>query len=160
AFAGQSPAADDPALCIFTSGSTGIPKGVVLSHSNLIAGARNLIAAKRIGEADRVLCVLPMSHLNGLEATFVAPLVSGGWVVYLQGAFQPERALELIDQHGCTWFSAVPTQYAFLLKPPVSRDRWSLQTLRFCRSASAPLAVRVRKEFEDYYGVPIIETMG
>src|SRR5262249_53114526 len=105
-------------------------------------------------------CVLPMSHLNGLETTFVTPLVSGGSAVYLQGPFQPEAALRLIDQHNCSWFSAVPTQYAYLLKPPVARDKWSLKTLRFCRSASAPLPVSVRREFEDHYGVPIIETMG
>jgi acyl-CoA synthetase (AMP-forming)/AMP-acid ligase II/aminoglycoside N3'-acetyltransferase len=157
-----SPAAvtDDPAVCIFTSGSTGVPKGVVLSHRNLLAGAANLVAAKRIGRGDRVLCVLPMSHLNGLETTFVTPLVSGGSAVYLQGPFQPESALKLIDEHRCTWFSAVPTQYAYLLKPPVPRGKWTLRTLRFCRSASAPLPIRVRREFESHYGVPIVETMG
>jgi acyl-CoA synthetase (AMP-forming)/AMP-acid ligase II/aminoglycoside N3'-acetyltransferase len=152
--------ADDPALCVFTSGSTGIPKGVVLSHRNLLAGAANLIAAKNIGCDDRVLCVLPMSHLNGLETTFVTPLASGGSVVYLQGSFQPEAALELVDRYACSWFSAVPTQYAYLMKPPVRREKWSLRTLRFCRSASAPLPIRVRKEFEYHYGVPIVETMG
>lgn len=159
-YAGGMPSPDDPALCIFTSGSTGTPKGVVLSHSNLISGAHNVVAAKGIGPDDRVLCVLPMSHLNGLETTFVTPLVSGGSVVYLQGAFQPLRALQLLDQHECTWFSAVPTQYAYLLKPPVPLDNLRLGKLRFCRSASAPLPVRVRKEFEQHYGVPIIETMG
>ena len=151
---------NDAALCIFTSGSTGVPKGVVLSHRNLVEGARNVIAGKGLDHSDRVLCVLPMSHLNGLATTFVTPLVSGGSVVYLQGAFDPARALQLIDEHGCTWFSAVPTQYAYLTRPLVPREQCSLKTLRFCRSASAPLAVAVRREFEEHYGVPIIETMG
>ena len=151
---------EQAAVCIFTSGSTGLPKGVVHSHRSLIAGAMNVIAAKGIGCSDRALCVLPLSHLNGLVTTFVTPLVSGGTVVYLQGPFASRTALELIDRYCCTWFSAVPTQYAHLVRPTIDAAFWSLRSLRFCRSASAPLSIQIKKEFEAYYGVPIIETMG
>jgi acyl-CoA synthetase (AMP-forming)/AMP-acid ligase II/aminoglycoside N3'-acetyltransferase len=151
---------DDPALSLFTSGSTGLPKGVQLTHAALLAGARNLVDAKAVGSQDRVLCVLPLSHMNGLVTTFLAPLLSGGSVVYMQEDFQPCRALRLIDHYKCTWFSAVPTHYTLMVSPPVDRDEWSLASLRFCRSASAPLAPRTLRDFESHYGAPIIETMG
>jgi len=150
----------DPALCIFTSGSTGLPKGVVLSHQALLAGADNVLAATGIRPSDRALCVLPLSHLNGLVTTFLSPLASGGSVVFLQGAFSPREVLSLIDRFGCTWLSAVPTQYTLLTRPPLPRSEFSLATLRFCRSASAPLSTRVLAAFEAHYGVPVIESMG
>lgn len=150
----------DPALCLFTSGSTGLPKGVVLTHSALLYGARNVVAAKKVDERDRVLCVLPLSHLNGLVTTFITPMFSLGSVVYMQDSFSAESALKLIEEYRCTWFSAVPTHYMLMVSPPREKDQWSLQSLKFCRSASAPLAPRVLREFESHYGVPLIETMG
>jgi long-chain acyl-CoA synthetase len=154
------PHPDDGAVCIFTSGSTASPKGVLLSHANLLNGARNVIAAKQVGAGDRVLCVLPLSHVNGLVTTFLTPVVSGGSVVFLQRPFEARQALTLIDRHRCTWFSGVPTHYALMMRPPLPRDAWSLASLRFCRSASAPLPSRLRQDFEEHYGVPIIDTMG
>lgn len=153
-------APEDPSLVIFTSGSTGLPKGVVLSQHNLVVGGRNVITAKRLTAQDRALCVLPLSHLNGLVTTYISPLVSGGSVAYLQGAFEPMLVLNLIDRHQCSWFSAVPTQFGALLKPPVAKSHWHLKSLRFCRSASFSLHPKVRSEFESHYGVPVIETMG
>lgn len=154
------PPPEAPALCIYTSGSTGAPKGVVLSHAALVQGARNVVAAHGIGPDDRALCVLPLSHLNGLVTTFLAPILSGGSVVYMTGPFQPCRAATLIDSLGCTWFSAVPTHYALLVRPPLPADAWSFSTLKFCRSASAPLPLQILADFEAHYRVPIIETMG
>lgn len=148
------------ALCLFTSGSTGLPKGVLLDHAALLAGAANLIRAKGLGPGDRALCVLPLSHMNGLVTTFLSPLLSGGSVVYLQESFSPRVAVETVDAFGCTWLSAVPTHYTLMLAPPLDRALWSLATLRFCRSASAPLPPRILREFEAHYGVPVIETMG
>jgi acyl-CoA synthetase (AMP-forming)/AMP-acid ligase II/aminoglycoside N3'-acetyltransferase/acyl carrier protein len=150
----------DPALCIFTSGSTGLPKGVILSHKALLAGVDNVMAATGIRPSDRALCVLPLSHLNGLVTTFLSPLASGGSVVFLQGAFSPREVLSLIDRFSCTWLSAVPTQISLLTRPPLPRSEFSLETLRFCRSASAPLSARVLAAFEAHYGVPVIESMG
>lgn len=154
------PGPGDGAACIFTSGSTGSPKGVLLSHANLLNGARNVITAKQVGVDDRVLCVLPLSHVNGLVTTFLTPVMSGGSVVFLQRPFEARQTLTLIDRHRCTWFSGVPTHYALMMRPPLPRDGWSLASLRFCRSASAPLPPRLLQDFEEHYGVPIIDTMG
>ncbi|BDQ33006.1 hypothetical protein JCM14722_05480 [Pseudodesulfovibrio portus] len=151
---------DDAALCLFTSGSTGLPKGVVLTHRNLLAGARNVISTTGVEDSDRVLCVLTLAHLNGLVTTFITPLASNGSVVYLEDDFTPSRVAGLIDLHACTWFSATPTQYALMVSPPLDESTFSFSTLKFCRSASAPLPPRILREFEEHYGVPIIETMG
>ncbi|MFH1912646.1 MAG: AMP-binding protein [Pseudomonadota bacterium] len=151
---------DAPALCLFTSGSTGLPKGVVLSHANLLAGARNVVATTEVDKDDRALCVLTLAHLNGLVTTFLTPLVSGGSVVYLEEDFTPTRVAKLIDKFRCTWFSATPTQYALMISPPLEKTAFSFASLKFCRSASAPLPARVFDEFEAHYGVPMIETMG
>lgn len=157
---GISHTMDDAALCLFTSGSTGLPKGVVLSHKNLLAGARNVISTAKVNETDRALCVLTLAHLNGLVTTFLTPLLSGGSVVYLEEDFTPSRVANLIDTHNCTWFSATPTQYALMVSPPLDETSFSFNTLKFCRSASAPLPPRILNEFEAHYKIPIIETMG
>jgi len=151
---------NDPALCIYTSGSTGNPKGVVLSQNALLLGGCHVEEAKQLTEEDRVLCVLPLTHLNGLVTTFVAPFLSGGSVVYLQGPFESLKALQLIKDHACTWFSAVPTQYQTLMSPAIEGARHYMSSLRFCRSASAPLPAKLMNDFELHYGVPVIETMG
>lgn len=151
---------EQPAVCIFTSGSTGNPKGVVLSHANIVYGAQNVIEAHGLEPWDRVLCVLPLSHLNGLVTTFVSPLLSGGSVVFMQQTFSPKGCLALVDKFSCTWLSAVPTHYALMVSPVVGKQHWSLKSLRFCRSASAPLSGGVLGDFEAHYGIPLVETMG
>jgi sulfoacetate-CoA ligase len=104
------------------------------------------------------LCVLPAFHINGLVVTTLAPLLSGGEVV-MPRRFDPERFWPLVAAHGVTWFSAVPTILSLLLSrpaPPAGEAR----TLRFARSASAPLPVAVLEEFEARFGVPVIESLG
>ena len=71
----------DDGLLMYTSGTTGQPKGVILSHSNLIAGGNNTATAHKLGLGDRAMCVLPLYHINGLCVTLMGPLGSGGSVV-------------------------------------------------------------------------------
>ena len=59
----------DPAFLIYTSGTTGKPKGVMLSHSNIIAGGKNVMLSHKINTNDRALCVLPLFHINGAIVT-------------------------------------------------------------------------------------------
>ena len=148
-------------LLMYTSGTTGQPKGVLLSHANLIAGGENTQLAHDLVPADRALCVLPLYHINGLTVTIMGPLISGGSVVLPQ-RFSVSRFWPLITQYLCTWFSVVPTQISYLLHAEAQRsDAAPGQTgLRFGRSASAPLSPEVQRSFEARFGVPIIETMG
>ncbi len=148
---------DSDALLMYTSGTTGRPKGVVLSQQNLLAGGQNTATAHELTDHDRALCVLPLYHINGLCVTVMAPLVSGGSVV-LPPRFSSTRFWSWCLEYQCTWFSVVPTQISYLLHgDDVLPDTHSL---RFGRSASAPLSPEVHRAFEERFGLPLIETMG
>ena len=152
---------DTDALLMYTSGTTGRPKGVVLSHGNLIAGGRNAADAHLLGPQDRALCVLPLYHINGLCVTLMGPLVSGGSVV-MPAKFSVSGFWETIKTTGCSWFSVVPTQISYLLhdEQPRGTTAADCTDLRFGRSASAPLAPEAHEAFEQRFGIPVIETMG
>lgn len=147
-------------LLMYTSGTTGQPKGVVLTHSNLISGGDNTAQAHRLEPTDCGLCVLPLYHINGLCVSVLGTLVSGGCLV-IPPKFSASTFWSLNEQYRCTWFSVVPTQISYLLHDEASRPPpAALTTLRFCRSASAPLSPQVQTAFEKRFGLPIIETMG
>lgn len=152
---------EEDGLLMYTSGTTGTPKGVLLSHANLVAGGRNTQLAHELTDADRAMCVLPLYHINGLTVTLMGPLVSGGSVV-LPGKFSASGFWPTIDKFSCTWFSVVPTQISYLLHAEVTPGDANSEhkSLRFGRSASAPLSPEVQQSFENRFGVNIIETMG
>jgi len=104
---------EDPALLLYTSGTTGVPKGVVLTHKNLVAGGRYTAKAHDLTTSDRALCSLPLYHINGLVVTTVSPVVHGGSVV-MPHRFSVSRFWELISEYRCTWFSLVPTMISYL----------------------------------------------
>ncbi|MEE8161152.1 MAG: AMP-binding protein [Acidobacteriota bacterium] len=150
----------DDGQLIYTSGTTGLPKGVVLTHGNLVAGGGNTAGAHQLTEADRALCVLPLYHINAQVVTLIAPLVSGGSVV-LPHRFSVSRFWDLATDYKCTWLSVVPTIVCYLLDrtdPCGEGGEW--KHLRFARSASAPLATVHHKSFEKKFKLPLIETMG
>jgi len=74
---------DTPAVLIYTSGTTGLPKGVMLSHQNVIAGGRNTVLAHEITPNDVSLCVLPLYHINAEMVSISSALVSNSCVVII-----------------------------------------------------------------------------
>ena len=151
---------DDDALLMYTSGTTGAPKGVLHTHRSVTAGGEYTSAAHRLTRVDRVLCALPLYHINGQIVTAVAPLVHGGSVVMPQ-RFSVTDYWRLAAEHRCTWINVVPTIIAYLLNAPGPREQGlDLARVRFCRSASAPLAPELHRAFEDRFGIGIIETFG
>ncbi|MGB2439725.1 MAG: AMP-binding protein [Candidatus Puniceispirillaceae bacterium] len=149
---------DSPGILMYTSGTTGNPKGVVLTHANLLAAGQNVVTAHGLGAGDIGCCVLPIYHINGLCVTVMGTIMSGGGLV-MPYRFSLSRFWQDINTHNSSWFSAVPTLFAYLLNddatPDINKDR-----LRFSRSASAPLAPEIHRQFETRFGIPIIETMG
>jgi long-chain acyl-CoA synthetase len=148
----------DTALLMYTSGTTGAPKGVLLSHRNLLANARNISIEHRLGAEDRVLASLPLYHINGVVVTLLAPLYHAGSVV-MAPRFSARTFWRDAARFGCTWINVVPTIVAYLLggDDPQGVD---LSALKFCRSASAALPGDHHRAFEARFGIGIIETMG
>lgn len=152
------------ALLIYTSGTTGLPKGALLTHKNVVAGGKNTAGAHRLKARDRALCVLPLYHINGEMATVMAPLVSGGSVV-MPHRFKVSQFWQWIADYQCTWFSAVPTIFSYLLahhaQEGAAQDLRKIQAhVKFARSASSALPPATHQAFEAAFRIPIIETMG
>ncbi|MBT4777693.1 MAG: AMP-binding protein [Rhodobacteraceae bacterium] len=148
----------DPALLMYTSGTTGVPKGVLLSHANLISAGRNVMIGHNLTTSDIAMCVLPIYHINGLCVTVFGTLVSASGLV-MPYKFSLTTFWQHISKYNCTWFSAVPTLFSYLLN---NKGAGQIKTgkLRFSRSASAPLSPDIHRSFEKRFNIPIIETMG
>ena len=151
----------DPALLIYTSGTTGKPKGVMLSHHNILAGGKNVSLSHNIKTNDRALCVLPLFHINGAIVTIIGPLVSQSSLVLCE-RFSVTNFWKFISKFKCTWFSVVPTIISALLNKTSENEinGLDLSSLRFGRSASAALAPETHKKFEEKFKTTMIETLG
>lgn len=105
---------DDLCAIIYTSGTTGKPKGVMLSHRNILSNAASIVEYLGLTENDRVMCVLPFffSYGNSLLTTH---LFVGGSLVLHNGFVFPNVILDEMVQEECTGFSGVPSTYALLM---------------------------------------------
>ncbi|MFI5016290.1 MAG: AMP-binding protein, partial [Hyphomicrobiales bacterium] len=148
--------ADDPALLMYTSGTTGTPKGVLLTHRNLIAAAASVAQWHELRPADRVLSSLPLYHINGQVIGTLTPFLSGGSIVAPHG-FSVTNWWRDVETYRCTWINMVPTIIAYLLNAAEAGARRRFPRLRFGRSASAPLPPEQHRAFEERFGVPVIE---
>ncbi len=148
--------AENTAIILYTSGSTGKAKGVMLTHSNLLAEMRYIKDAHELTSNDRVLCVLPWFHINGLVITMLTPLLVGHEIVIAE-KFSQHNFWKWVDDYQITWFSGVPTIYSYLLS---EKSYCRHNSLRFARSASSPLPIKILQEFEKRYCVPVIESYG
>ena len=149
----------DPALLMYTSGTTGTPKGALLTHANLLAGARAVADWHRLTPQDRCLSSLPIYHINGQVIGTVTPFVSGGSVI-APHRFSVSTWWELVARHRATWVNMVPTIIAYLLNASDPQRSYRFPRVRFGRSASAPLPPEQHRAFEKIFGISVIECMG
>jgi malonyl-CoA/methylmalonyl-CoA synthetase len=147
-------APDSAALLAYTSGTTGAPKGVVLSHANLLASAEALRLAWRWDPEDRLILCLPLFHVHGLGVGLHGTLLAGASVI-LQARFDPAAVLAAAED--ATLFFGVPTMYSRLVEAE-GADR--LARLRLCVSGSAPLSADLHRRIADRCGQVVLERYG
>lgn len=137
---------DDPAAILYTSGTTGRPKGAVLTHGNLTWNSLNVLVDVDIVSTDVALVISPLFHAASLGMGLLPVVLKGGTVV-LERAFDAGRALRIIEQHGVTMLSGVPTTYQFMAEHP----DWAatdLSTLAKLTCGGSPVPTRVLEAFE------------
>jgi acyl-CoA synthetase (AMP-forming)/AMP-acid ligase II len=131
------PAPNDLALVLYTSGTTAQPKGVMLSHGNLIANARAIADYLKIGASDRVLCVLPFHFSYGISVLH-SHLISGASVLIEDNFAFPHLTLRRMEQERVTGFPGVPSTFALLLGRCRLSD-YDLKGLRYITQAGGAM---------------------
>lgn len=121
---------EDPALILYTSGTTGRPKGAVLTHGNITWNCMNVLVDYDLPSDSVALMISPLFHVASLTMGTLPVLLKGGCVV-LETKFDPGLALELVEKHGITMLSGVPTTFQMIADHPrwAETDLSSLQTL-------------------------------
>lgn len=145
------------AMLLYTSGTTGAAKAVCITHGSLAAHTRALVEQTlQLGEADRVLGTLPLSHSYGIRTSLLVPFYAGASTVFTP-RFSPARTLELCAAHRVTWIPGVPTMFIAWANEQNARTP---TMLRWCMSAGAPLLEEVRQRAEERLGAPVRQAYG
>jgi long-chain acyl-CoA synthetase len=145
------------ALLIYTSGTTGRPKGVVLDHGNIQATAELIVTWFEMTADTRSLLVLPLFHVNGIMVSVVSPLLAGG-STFIAERFDAATFWATVERVRPTFFSAVPTIYALLVSRP--GEQADTKNLRYVICGAAPMPRELISEFEQRFGVPVVEGYG
>src|SRR4051794_14537499 len=149
--------ADDWAAVLFTSGSEGVPKGVVLSHRNMLANAAQAAARIDFGRQDKVFNVLPVFHSFGLTVGVVLPLVSGVRLYLYPSPLHYRTVAELIYGVNATIMFGTDTflnGYARVAHP------YDFRSLRYILAGAEPVKEATRRTYMEKFGLRILEGYG
>jgi long-chain acyl-CoA synthetase len=151
---------DDLAVLAYTSGTTGEPKGVMLTHGNLVANLRQQMSIPdaHVTREDIVFLTLPLFHIFGLNVTLGLVIMNGATGVLVE-RFEPIPALRSIQDHRITILFGAPTMYSAWVDTP-GADQYDLSSVRLAVSGAAPLSEETLRSFEQIFGVKIYEGYG
>ncbi|MEM7257064.1 MAG: AMP-binding protein [Pseudomonadota bacterium] len=149
------PTMHDVAVVLYTTGTTGIPKGVMLTHSNVIFGGTVSANIRGITRHDLVYGVLPISHVFGLTSVLVACVLSGAHI-QLVPRFDPARLYHALNS-GITVLAAVPQMLAKLMHYTETQGHTTLpsSSLRFVSAGAAPLDLDWKRRTEAFFALPV-----
>ncbi|MFW5708666.1 MAG: alpha/beta fold hydrolase [Chloroflexota bacterium] len=151
---------DDLCVIIYTSGTTDRPKGVCLTHGNLVANTlqvRHWVPDLRFGE-ETFLSVLPLSHSYGMTTAMNLPIAIGATMILLP-VFELQQVLDHIKRYKPTIFPGVPSMYTAINLAPRIRS-YGLASIKACISGAAPLPIEVQESFEKLTRGRLVEGYG
>jgi len=149
---------EDACLMIYTSGTTNRPKGVPLTHGNLLASVQAFAEFFQLTETDTTLVPMPYFHVHGLVGATFSTLYTGGTVV-MQSRFSASKFWTQVVAHNVTWYSASPTIHRILLRR-AAVDVIPRGQLRFIGSSRASLGVDTLTQLEEQFGTVVLEGYG
>ncbi|SFL27939.1 class I adenylate-forming enzyme family protein [Loktanella salsilacus] len=145
----------DVAVILYTTGTTGAPKGVMLTHANLLFAGNLSMNLRGMTAGDHVYGVLPLTHIFGLASVLLACAISGA-TLQLETRFTPAK-LHAALLGGATVFPAVPQMHALLMQYAADQGLTRLEgaKLRYVSSGAAPLDPAWKAKAEGFYGLPL-----
>ncbi len=147
------------AMLLHSSGTTARPKLIPLTHDNLCASALNIARTLTLDERDVCLNIMPLFHIHGLVAAFLASLTAGA-AVFSTSGFNAFRFARWMSESGATWCTAAPAMYQALLARGQDLSSAAMRQFRLLRSCSASLPVPVWERLENVFGCPVLNSYG
>jgi acyl-[acyl-carrier-protein]-phospholipid O-acyltransferase/long-chain-fatty-acid--[acyl-carrier-protein] ligase len=148
---------DDEAVLLFTSGSSGAPKGVILSHRNILANVSQFASRLELDHEDKILGCLPLFHSFGSTVTLWYPMLEGIDLVTFPSPLEPPKLAKLIHQHGVTMLLATPT---FLRGYMRRVEPEQLATIKYVITGAEKLPRKLAEAFEKKFGKKVMEGYG
>jgi acyl-[acyl-carrier-protein]-phospholipid O-acyltransferase/long-chain-fatty-acid--[acyl-carrier-protein] ligase len=156
-FVGGDRDPDAMATVIFSSGSTGAPKGVMLSHRNVLANVDGLAQVYRVTDDDRLMGILPLFHSFGFTGTIWLPLVTGFGVVYHPNPLDAATIGEMVQKYRATMLISTPS---FCLGYARKCSAEQFVTLRYAVVGAEKLREPIARLFREKYGLNLLEAYG
>jgi long-chain acyl-CoA synthetase len=141
----------------YSSGTTGLPKGVMLSHRNLVCNGIQCAAAGRLGDRDVLLLFLPFYHIYG--TMLMGASVLSGATMCIMERFEAQTALSLTQRYGVTLFYAVPP-VLLALTQLADLKQYDLSSVRYIMSGAAPLPPEVGRRMQELTGITVLQGYG
>jgi acyl-[acyl-carrier-protein]-phospholipid O-acyltransferase/long-chain-fatty-acid--[acyl-carrier-protein] ligase len=148
---------DDLATVIFSSGSTGAPKGIMLSHHNIVSNIEGIEQVFQFTPADRIMGVLPLFHSFGFTGTLWLPLIAGFGAVYHPNPTDSRIIGETVKKYGATLFISTPTFYAGYMRRCSAEE---FASLRYVIAGAEKLREPIARGYKEKYGIEILEGYG
>jgi acyl-[acyl-carrier-protein]-phospholipid O-acyltransferase/long-chain-fatty-acid--[acyl-carrier-protein] ligase len=148
---------DDLATVIFSSGSTGVPKGVMLSHHNIVSNIEGICQVIQFNGTDIIMGVLPFFHSFGFTATIWLPLLAGFGAVYHPNPMDAKTIGETVQRSKATLLISTPTFFAGYIRRCAPEE---FRSLRYAIAGAEKLREPIAQSFKQKYGLDLLEGYG